>query len=67
RGPRVIGTETRAAMQALLGEIQRGEFAAELGREIAADKPMIRAGRVSARASLIETVGAALRARMKRD
>ncbi|MGH7194290.1 MAG: ketol-acid reductoisomerase, partial [Candidatus Saccharimonadales bacterium] len=66
RGPRVIGTETRAAMQALLGEIQRGEFATELGREITAGKPVIQAGRAKARAALIEKVGAELRARMKR-
>jgi ketol-acid reductoisomerase len=66
RGPRVIGAETRAAMQTLLGEIQRGEFAAELKREIAAGKPVILAGRTRARATLIEKVGAALRERMKR-
>ncbi|HEX5339578.1 MAG TPA: ketol-acid reductoisomerase [Gammaproteobacteria bacterium] len=67
RGPRVIGAEPRAAMQAVLGEIQRGEFAAELEREIAAGSPTIRAGRASARAALIENVGSMLRARMKRD
>jgi ketol-acid reductoisomerase len=67
RGPRVIGAETRAAMRALLGEIQRGEFATELGREIAAGKPVIKAGRAKARAALIEKVGAELRARKKRD
>jgi ketol-acid reductoisomerase len=66
RGPRVIGLEARAAMQALLGEIQRGEFAAELKQEIAAGKPAIQAGRARARQSLIEKVGAALRAHMKR-
>jgi ketol-acid reductoisomerase len=67
RGPRVIGTEARAAMQTLLGEIQRGEFAAELQREMAAGKPVIRAGRSAARAALIEKTGAALRERMKRS
>ncbi|HET7922659.1 MAG TPA: ketol-acid reductoisomerase [Gammaproteobacteria bacterium] len=66
RGPRVIGTETRAAMRALLDEIRRGEFAAELAHEIAAGKPVIRAGRATARAALIERVGAALRLRMHR-
>lgn len=67
RGPRVIGAETRIAMQSLLGEIQRGEFAGELAREFAAGKPVIRGGRAKARAALIEKVGAELRARMKRD
>lgn len=66
RGPRVIGDGTRAAMQTLLGEIQRGEFASELAREIAAGKPVIRGGRAKARAALIEQVGAGLRKRMKR-
>ena len=64
RGPRVIGPESRAAMRALLGEIQSGTFAAELEREMRADKPEIQAGRAKARAALIESVGAQLRGRM---
>jgi ketol-acid reductoisomerase len=66
RGPRVIGGESRAAMRAMLEEIRRGEFAAELKGELAAGKPVIRAGRARAREALIEKVGAALRRRMRR-
>jgi ketol-acid reductoisomerase len=66
RGPRVIGPESRAAMRALLGEIRSGAFAAELQREMHADKPVIKAGRAAARAALIETIGAELRDRMGR-
>jgi len=66
RGSRVIGPESRAAMRALLGEIRSGAFAAELQREIQADKPVIKAGRAAARAALIETIGAELRDRMGR-
>lgn len=66
RGPRVIGAESRAAMRAMLVEIRRGDFAAELKNELAAGKPVIRAGRAKAREALIEKVGAALRERMRR-
>ena len=64
RGPRVIGGEARAAMQAMLKEIQDGEFAAELAREMQAGAPTLRAERARARAHLIERVGEALRTRM---
>ncbi len=64
RGPRVIGPESRAAMRALLGEIRSGVFAAELEREMQVGKPEIKAGRARARAALIESIGAELRARM---
>ena len=64
RGPRVIGPESRAAMRALLGEIQSGAFAKELEAEMQAGKPAIKAGRAAARAALIETIGGELRARM---
>jgi len=64
RGPRVIGPEARAAMRALLGEIQSGDFAAELEREMQAGKPVIKAGRAQARAALIERIGAELRSHM---
>ena len=67
RGPRVIGTDTRKAMRGLLDDIQRGEFADELTRELAAGKPEIKKGRVQAREALIEQVGAVLRERMRRD
>ena len=64
RGPRVVGPESRAAMRALLGEVQSGSFAAELEREMQAGKPAIKAGRARARAALIESIGTELRARM---
>ena len=64
RGPRVIGPESRAAMRALLGEIQSGAFAKELEAEMQAGKPAIKAGRAAARAALIETIGGELRAHM---
>ena len=64
RGPRVIGPESRAAMRALLDEIQSGAFAKELEAEMQAGKPVIKAGRAAARAALIETIGGGLRARM---
>ena len=61
RGPRVIGPESRAAMRAILKEIQSGEFAEELAREMAAGKPAIKAGRAAARAALLDQVGESLR------
>jgi ketol-acid reductoisomerase len=64
RGPRVIAGETRAAMRAILAEVQTGAYAAELAAELAAGAPTVKAGRAAARAQLIEQVGAKLRARM---
>ena len=61
RGPRVVGAETRAAMHAMLEEIRNGSFAAELAREMESGKPVIKAGRVAARAALIEKIGETLR------
>jgi len=61
RGPRVIGPESRAAMRAMLAEIRSGAFAAELAREMESGKSVIKAGRVAARAALIEKIGATLR------
>ncbi|HSC48124.1 MAG TPA: ketol-acid reductoisomerase [Gammaproteobacteria bacterium] len=61
RGPRVVGAASRTAMGELLKEIQSGAFAAELAREMAAGKPVIKGGRAAARAALIEKVGATLR------
>ncbi|HEX2668117.1 MAG TPA: ketol-acid reductoisomerase [Gammaproteobacteria bacterium] len=66
RGPRVIGPESRAAMRAMLGEIQSGEFAAELAHEMESGKPVIKAGRAAARAALLDKVGETLRKGMKR-
>jgi ketol-acid reductoisomerase len=64
RGPRVIGAPTRAAMRAMLAEVQSGAYAKELEAELAAGTPVVKAGREAARAQLIEQVGARLRARM---
>lgn len=65
RGPRVIGDPSRAAMRELLQEIQSGEFAHELGAEVAGGTPVIEAGRAKARQQLLEQVGGELRARMR--
>ncbi|HEY4128818.1 MAG TPA: ketol-acid reductoisomerase [Gammaproteobacteria bacterium] len=65
RGPRVIGPESRAAMRAMLTEIQNGEFAQELAREMESGKPVIKAGRAAARAALLDKVGENLRKGMK--
>ncbi|HSN17600.1 MAG TPA: ketol-acid reductoisomerase [Gammaproteobacteria bacterium] len=67
RGPRVIGPESRAAMKAMLKEIQRGEFAMELAREMESGKPVIKAGRAAARAALLDQVGEMLRKGMKKQ
>ncbi|MGH8293384.1 MAG: ketol-acid reductoisomerase [Gammaproteobacteria bacterium] len=64
RGARIIGEPTRAAMQQILKEIQNGQFAAELERELHAGLPTIKAERVRARAQLIEAVGQRLREHM---
>jgi len=67
RGPRVIGPESRAAMRAMLTEIQSGEFARELAQEMESGKPVIKAGRAAARAALLDKVGEALRKGMKKS
>jgi len=67
RGPRVIGPESRAAMRAMLKEIQSGEFAQELAREMESGKPVIKAGRAAARAALLDKVGEVLRKGMKKQ
>jgi len=61
RGSRVIGEESRAAMKALLAEIQDGSFAQEWVAEHAAGKPRFRDFRSRAGAHDIEKVGAKLR------
>ncbi|MGH8379181.1 MAG: ketol-acid reductoisomerase [Gammaproteobacteria bacterium] len=65
RGPRVIGEASRAAMADILKEIQNGQFAKQLGREIEAGLPTIKVERIRARTQLIETVGKTLRERMQ--
>jgi ketol-acid reductoisomerase len=64
RGPRVIGPESRRAMQEMLAEIRDGRFAAELGAEMAAGAPTLAAWRKAAAAHPIESVGARLRGLM---
>jgi ketol-acid reductoisomerase len=52
-------------MRAMLTEIQNGEFAQELAREMESGKPVIKAGRAAARAALLDKVGENLRTGMK--
>ncbi len=64
RGPRVVGPESRRAMEALLEEIRDGRFDRELSAEMAAGGPKLAAGRARAEAHSIEAVGERLRALM---
>jgi ketol-acid reductoisomerase len=64
RGSRVIGEASRAAMKALLCEIQNGAFAQEWVSEHAAGKPSFRTFRNRAAFHPIEDVGLKLRALM---
>lgn len=66
RGPRVIGEATRVAMREVLAEIQTGQFAAELAREMDAGLSTVKIERIRARTHPIETVGKVLRERMQR-
>ncbi|MCU0309268.1 MAG: ketol-acid reductoisomerase [Thermoleophilia bacterium] len=54
RGPRVIGTASRAAMGEILAEIQSGAFAREWRAEVAAGAPRLAALRARAAAHPIE-------------
>jgi ketol-acid reductoisomerase len=64
RGRRVIGSESRAAMQELLGEIQSGEFAREWIAENRAGQENFRRMREEQSRHQVETVGQELRAQM---
>ena len=64
RGRRVIGAPARAAMQALLGDIQSGKFAQEWMTEHRVGMPHFRELRKEAENHPIEAVGAKLRAMM---
>jgi ketol-acid reductoisomerase len=64
RGRRVIGAESRAAMQALLAEIQSGEFAREWIAENRAGQENFRRMREEQSRHQVETVGQELRAQM---
>lgn len=64
RGPRIITAETKAAMKAILDDIQSGRFARDWVLENAAGAPSFKAMRRRAAAHPIEEVGAKLRAMM---
>ncbi|MFQ5666019.1 MAG: ketol-acid reductoisomerase [Candidatus Binatia bacterium] len=64
RGPKVIGKETRAAMQKVLADIQSGKFANEWITEYQCGMPHFRELRKEAANHPIERVGAKLRAMM---
>ncbi|HTU71135.1 MAG TPA: ketol-acid reductoisomerase [Candidatus Baltobacteraceae bacterium] len=64
RGPRVIGSESRAAMRAILAEIQSGAFAQEWVTEHAAGKPRFNEYKRRSDAHPIERIGAQLRSLM---
>jgi ketol-acid reductoisomerase len=64
RGKKVIGTETRQAMKALLGDIQSGKFADEWITEYRCGLPHFRELRKEAAKHQVEEVGAKLRGLM---
>ena len=64
RGPRVIGPETKAAMQTILAEIRSGEFAKEFVADMDAGRPKFEALRTAASTHQIEEVGEKLRSMM---
>ena len=64
RGPRVVTDETRAAMKAILGEIQSGEFAKEWIAENRAGAENFNRLRDEAKGHQVETVGKELRSMM---
>ncbi|MEI7559313.1 MAG: ketol-acid reductoisomerase [Actinomycetes bacterium] len=64
RGKRVIGAESRAAMKAILGEIQSGEFAREFIAENQAGQENFNRMREEGSTQLIEVEGAKLRSMM---
>jgi ketol-acid reductoisomerase len=64
RGPRVIGEESKAAMRAILAEIQSGAFAQEWVAEHAAGRPRFNEYKRKTDAHPIEHVGTTLRSLM---
>ena len=64
RGPRVIGPESRAAMEKILKDVQTGAFAREWLLENMVNRPMFSKLRDMGAAHQIEQVGAELRAMM---
>jgi ketol-acid reductoisomerase len=63
-GPRVVGPESKAAMKAILADIQSGRFARDWVLENKAGQPSFKAMRTRAAAHPIEEVGEKLRAMM---
>jgi len=63
-GPRVIDSRVRATMREVLEDIRNGTFARRFLEEAAAGSPTLTTERARERASLVEQVGAQLRARM---
>lgn len=63
-GKRVINDESKAAMKAILKEIQDGSFAKDFILEGQANYPRMNAERANAKASLIEQTGVKLREMM---
>lgn len=61
RGPRIIGSESRAALAAILREIRSGEFAAEFLADVAAGKPRTSALLAFADRHPMEAAGAEIR------
>ncbi|MCW5938816.1 MAG: ketol-acid reductoisomerase [Fimbriimonadaceae bacterium] len=60
-GPRVVGSESRAAMKEALARIKSGEFAREWLAEAGAGKPRLLANRAALAAAPIEATGASVR------
>jgi len=64
RGARIVDDHVRQTLRAILGEIQRGEFAREWILENQAGRPVFRALERAASEHPIEQVGEAVRSRM---
>ncbi len=64
RGPRVVDDATKARMREILAEVQSGAFAREWMEENRRGRPRFAAIAAAERKTLLEDVGAALRARM---
>jgi ketol-acid reductoisomerase len=64
RGKRIITEETRAEMRKILAEVRSGAFAREWLLENRVGRPAFNSARQELKESLIEKVGAKLRAMM---
>lgn len=60
-GPRIVTDETRAAMRAVLADIQSGDFARALVADYRAGQPLMRRRRADAAADPIEAAGVTVR------